>query len=911
MKRSIIFLCALTLSGIAFAQDAELDILFEEFYLDNGLRVIVHEDRKAPIVAVTLWYHVGSRNEVTGKTGFAHLFEHLMFNGSENYDGEYFAPFQEVGATGMNGTTNTDRTNYFQTVPTTALDLAMWMESDRMGHLLGAIDQDKLDEQRGVVQNEKRQRENQPYGRAFDYIVENVYPEGHPYSWTTIGSMEDLDAATLEDVYEWFRTYYGPNNATLVLAGDVNVDTARETVQRHFGHIPPGPPLTRMDTWVPWLEQDRRMVTEDRVPQARVYKTWPIPEWGNIDSEWLALADGVLSDGQTSRLYQRLVYEEQVATDIGGYLSLGELSGTYTIYATAQPGQDLAEVEQMMDEEIQRFFDHGPTREELERVITETRAGFIRGIERVGGFGGKSGILAEGAVFGGRPDAFKESLEILSSVRPENLRDTAREWLSNGAFILEVHPFDEQLNASSDDVDRSQLPIPDTFPSTPFPDLERAELSNGMQLIVARRDAVPVVYLSLQLNAGFASDQFSAPGTAGLAINMLDQGTDTRSTLEISEELAQLGAVLRTGSNLDYSFVSLSALKENLEDSVAIYSDLILNPAFPDEELVRQKRLSISQIQREKTTPMSMALRIFPALIYGEGHAYSLPMTGSGTEEAISAITRDDLLAFHDTWFKPNNATMIVVGDTGVEEIRPVLESYLADWSPDDIPQKNIPTVSLPNSSRVVLIDRPGSEQSMIIGGQLVFPRSDERELALQTVNDIFGGNFTSRINMNLREDKAWSYGVRSMMVDTMNQRPFIVYAPVQSDRTADSLAELDRELRELLRERPIEEEEVSTSKKRNTLTLPGRWETARAVAGDIAQLVRFGLPDDYWNEYADLVSAVSVEETNTTARTELKPDQLIWIVVGDLGEIESEVRALGLGELDLMDADGRLLTSR
>ena len=911
MKRSIIFICALTLSGIAFAQNAELDILFEEFYLDNGLRVIVHEDRKAPIVAVTLWYHVGSRNEVTGKTGFAHLFEHLMFNGSENYDGEYFAPFQEVGATGMNGTTNTDRTNYFQTVPTTALDLAMWMESDRMGHLLGAIDQDKLDEQRGVVQNEKRQRENQPYGRAFDYIVGNVFPEGHPYSWTTIGSMEDLDAATLEDVYEWFRTYYGPNNATLVLAGDVNVETARETVQRHFGHIPPGPPLTRMDTWVPRLEQDRRMVTEDRVPQARVYKTWPIPEWGSIDSEWLALADGVLSEGQTSRLHQRLVYEEQVATDIGGYVFLGELSGTYTIYATAQPGQDLAEVERMMDEEIQRFFDHGPTREELERVITETRAGFIRGIERVGGFGGKSGILAEGAVFGGRPDAFKESLEILSSVRPENLRDAAREWLSNGAFILEVHPFDEQLIASSDDVDRSQLPIPDTFPSTPFPDLERAELSNGMQLIVARRDAVPVVYLSLQLNAGFASDQFSAPGTAGLAINMLDQGTDTRSTLEISEELAQLGAVLRTGSNLDYSFVSLSALKENLEDSVAIYSDLILNPAFPDEELVRQKRLSISQIQREKTTPMSMALRIFPALIYGEGHAYSLPMTGSGTEEAISAITRDDLLAFHDTWFKPNNATMIVVGDTDVEEIRPVLESYLADWSPDDIPQKNIPTVALPNSSRVVLIDRPGSEQSMIIGGQLVFPRSDERELALQTVNDIFGGNFTSRINMNLREDKAWSYGVRSMMVDTMNQRPFIVYAPVQSDRTADSLAELDRELRELLRERPVEEEEVSTSKKRNTLTLPGRWETARAVAGDIAQIVRFGLPDDYWNSYADLVSAVSVEETNTTARTELKPDQLIWIVVGDLSEIESEVRALGLGELDLMDADGRLLTSR
>ncbi len=912
MSRSITLLCCLALlSGASLAQDAELEIPFEEFYLDNGLRVIVHEDRKAPIVAVTLWYHVGSRNENVGKTGFAHLFEHLMFNGSENYDGEYFAPFQEVGATSMNGTTNNDRTNYFQTVPTTALDLAMWMESDRMGHLLGAIDQDKLDEQRGVVQNEKRQGENQPYGRVFDYITENVFPEGHPYSWSPIGSMEDLNAASLEDVHEWFRTYYGPNNATLVLAGDVDVDTARDTVERHFGHIPPGPPVTRMAVWVPSLEQDRRLVTEDRVPQSRIYKAWPIPEWGSIDTEWLALADGVLTQGQTSRLHQRLVYEEQVATDVGGYLFTGEISGAYVVWATAQPGRDLAEVERMLDEEIELFLDRGPTRSELARVITETRAGFVRGVERVGGFSGKSGILAEGAVFGGRPDAYKESLANLDTVTPEDLRAASDDWLSKGAFILEVHPFDEQLTAAGDDVDRSSPPIPDTFPNAPFPELERAELANGMKLIVARRDAVPVVYFSLQLNAGYASDQFAAPGTAGLAMTLLEQGTDTRDTLEISEELAQLGAVLRTGSNLDYSFVSLSALKENLGDSLDIYSDIILNPAFSDEELDRQKRLTLSAIQREKTTPMSMALRIFPKLIYGEGHAYSLPMTGSGTEEAITALTRDDLLAFHDTWFRPNNSTMIVVGDTTIKEITPVLESLFSDWSPGDVPEKNIPTVQLPSESRVILVDRPGSEQSIIIGGQLVFPKSDDRELALQTLNDVFGGSFTSRINMNLREDKAWSYGVRSILVDTMNQRPFILYAPVQSDRTADSLAELDRELRELLRERPIGEDEVSTSKKRNTLTLPGRWETARAVAGDIAQLVRFGLPDDYWERYADLVSAVSVDDTNAAARAELRPDQLIWIVVGDLSAIEEEVRALELGRLDLMDVDGRLLTAR
>ena len=908
MKRPIILMYLIAFARIVCAQDAELDIPFEEFYLNNGLRVIVHEDRKAPIVAVTLWYHVGSRNEVAGKTGFAHLFEHLMFNGSENYNDEYFAPFQQVGATSMNGTTNSDRTNYFQTVPTTALDLAMWMESDRMGHLLGAIDQEKLDEQRGVVQNEKRQRENQPYGRVFDYITENVFPSGHPYSWTTIGSMEDLNAASLEDVGLWFQNYYGPNNATLVLAGDVDIETAKDTVQRHFGHIPPGPPIARMETWVPSLDQERRMTVEDRVPQSRVYKTWPVPEWGSLDSEWLSLADAVLSQGPNSRLYQRLVYEEQIATDVGGYLFLGEISGAYAVWATAQSGQDLSEVERIMNEEIERFIDDGPTREELDRIITQTRAGLIRGIERVGGFGGKPGILAESAVFGGRPDAYKDSLNILNSVRPVNLRDVAREWLSKNAFVLEVLPFEEQLTASGEDVDRSEPPIPSIFPESAFPTLERTELSNGMQLIVARRDAVPVLQFSLQLNAGYASDQFATPGTANMAMNMLDQGTNSREALDISEELAGLGAQLRTGSNIDYSFVSLSALKENLESSLEVYSDVILNPAFPEQELVRQKRLGISHIQREKTTPMSMALRIFPALIYGEGHAYSLPMTGSGTEEAITDLSRADLQTFHQTWFKPNNATMIVVGDTSLKEIAPILDSLFSNWVGSEIPQKNIPSVALPESSRIVLVDRPGSEQSIIIGGQVVFAKSDERELALQTVNDIFGGSFTSRINMNLREDKAWSYGVRSMLVDTMNQRPFIVYAPVQSDRTADSLAELDRELRELLNDKPVNEEEVDTSKKRSTLTLPGRWETAQAVANDIAQMVRFTLPNDYWKEYAGLVSKVSVQETNAAARNQLKPDQLIWVVVGDLAKIEDKVRALNLGKLSLMDVDGKIL---
>jgi zinc protease len=907
MKSPILALCTLTIAAAAYAADDEFDIPFEEFVLDNGLRVIVHEDHKAPIVSTTLWYHVGSKNENPGKTGFAHLFEHLMFNGSENHNEEYFTPLQEVGATTINGTTNNDRTNYFQTVPTTALDLALWLESDRMGHLLGAIDQDKLDEQRGVVQNEKRQRENQPYGKVFDYIASNLFPEGHPYSWPIIGSMQDLDAASLDDVYEWFRTYYGPNNATLVLAGDIDVATAKEKVERYFGDIPAGPPLARLETWIPELPHDRRVTLQDRVPQARIYKVWPIPEWGNADAERLMLADAALTQGKTSRLYQRLVYEEQVATDIGAYAFMGEIAGAYVVWATAQPGGDLAEVERLLDEELKRFLETGPQRNDLTRAVMESRGGFIRGIERVGGFSGKSGILAESAVFGGSPDAYKESLRIAATAKPGELRDAARRWLSRPSLTIEVQPFEERGEAAVG-ADRSTLPMPQSFPTTRFPEFERSELSNGMRVIVARRAAVPVVNLSLQLDAGYASDQFATPGTAKLAMDMLDEGTARRDALEISEQLAQLGAQLSTGSNLDFSSVSLSALAENLPQALEIYADVILNPAFPEQELDRLKRLTISDIQREQVTPISMALRVFPRLIYGDGHAYALPMTGSGTEASVSAMTREQLFAFHATWFKPNNATMIVTGDTTMAEIKPQLEALFAGWASAATPVKRLAEVELPQATRVILIDRPGSEQSIIIAGHLIAPKSDERELAVEAANDAFGGSFTSRINLNLREDKSWSYGVRSLIVDTMRQRPFLVYAPVQTDKTALSMIELNREFQELVSSRPITDAEVETSKRRSTLTLPGRWETAGAVAGDIAELVRFSLPDDYWDSYADLISALDAPGVNAAARSLFAPDKLTWVVVGDRRRIEEEIRALDLGPISVMDADGNRL---
>jgi zinc protease len=896
-------------SSLSLGADSLPEIPYEEFYLDNGLRVVVHEDHKAPIAAVAVWYHVGSKNEMRGKTGFAHLFEHLMFNGSENHDDEYFSPLQQVGGTSINGTTDFDRTNYFQTVPSTALDLALWLESDRMGHLLGAIDQSKLDEQRGVVQNEKRQRENQPYGAVFEQIMTNMFPPEHPYSWMPIGSMEDLNQASLDDVRHWFEAYYGPNNATLVVTGDVDPADVRDKVQLYFGDIQPGPPIARQEQWIPNLAADKRLVLEDRVPQARIYKVWSAPEWGSEDGVLLELLDGVLTGGKTSRLYRRLVYDDQVATDVSSFYMDNEIAGIFGIAVTALPGEDLADIERRVDEEVSRLIEDGPTREELERIKTETLASFVRGVEQVGGFRGKASILAENAVFGGRPDFYVQEFAAFMAANRQAVQRATQRWLGTNTLTIEVRPFPTDLKASTVGADRSRLPMPANFPQASFPALQRASLSNGMQLIVAERHAVPVVQFSLQLDAGYAADQLTRSGTANLTMEMLDEGTSSRNALEISDLLAGLGAELRTGSNLDRSFVSLSALKDYLDDSLQIYADVILNPSFPAQELERLRGLQLSSIQQEKSDPQLMAMRVLPQLLYGKDHIYALPMTGSGTEESVRAISRDDLLGYHQTWFQPTNATMIVVGDTTLAEIQPKLERLFARWESRATPSKEIAIVAPPDSPRLYLMNRPGSQQSIVIAGQLVPSRSAEREIAVDTMNDILGGNFTSRINMNLREDKAWSYGTRSMILDTMGQRPFFVYAPVQADKTAAAMQEIALELQKFVTTNPATADEVDTAKKRSILTLPGRWETTRAVLGDIAGLLRFGLPDDYWNRYPSLVERLQPGEVNAAATDLLSPDRLTWVVVGDLATIEPEVRALGFGAIEIIDTEGLALT--
>ena len=896
----------------SFGGDAELpgviDIPYQKFILKNGLTLIVHEDHKAPIVAVNVWYHVGSKNEKPGRTGFAHLFEHLMFNGSENFNDDYFKAMDKVGATDLNGTTNEDRTNYFETAPRNALDIVLWMESDRMGHFLGAVTQERLDEQRGVVQNEKRQGENQPYGRVNELIVKSTYPADHPYSWTVIGSMEDLNAASLEDVQEWFRTYYGAANAVLVIAGDITAGEAREKVEKYFGDIPAGPPIAKHETWVAKREGSQRQILQDRVPQARLYMVWNVPPFKSKEADYLDIFSSVLTSGKNSRLYNRLVYKEQIASGVAAFIDAREIGSQFYIMATARPGENLAMVESMIHEELGKLLEEGPTEEELRRVKISHMAGFIRSAERVGGFGGKSDILAMNQVYAGDPEYYKVSLNRVREATPDDIRETARAWLSDGVFNLEVHPFPEYATASSD-VDRSRLPELGEVPDAQFPELQRAELSNGLKIVLAERQSIPVVTCNLLIDAGYAADQFATPGTAKLAMDMLDEGTKTRTTLEISEQLQLLGASLSSGSSLDTSSVFLSALKENLEPSLELFADVVLNPSFPDEEFQRLKKLQLDAIQREKVQPFTMALRVFPQLMYGPEHAYSTPFTGSGTEDSVRGLTVQDAQKFYQTWFKPNNATIIVVGDTTMAEIKPRLEAVFADWERGDVPDKNIARVEQETKSTVYLLDRPGSIQSIIFAGNLTLPRDNQQEIALQTANDILGGQFTARLNMNLREDKHWSYGARSVVVGARGQRPFFAYAPVQTDKTKESMVEIAKELGAILKDQPPSEEEVQRITTQEALELAGSWETIGAVSGSISEIVTYSLPDDYWATYTERLKSLEVPPVRASVDELIHLDRLIWVVVGDLSKIEPGIRELGLGEIRFIDADGNPVT--
>ena len=904
-----------------------VDIPYQEFRLPNGLRVIVHTDRKAPIVAVSVWYHVGSRFEPAGKTGFAHLFEHLMFYGSENADGPFFGRLEDIGATDWNGTTWFDRTNYFETVPTGALDRALFLESDRMGHLLGAVTQTKLDAQRGVVQNEKRMGENEPYGLVEYAQLAGMLPEGHPYRHSTIGSMADLNAASLADVQSWFKTHYGPNNATLVLAGDIDVPTAKAKVEKWFGNIASGPAPQDLDATVPTLDKDVEKVMHDNVAATRLYRNWIVPGVNSPDLQQLDLALSVFGGLGSSRLDNILVRDEKVAVAVKASIQPFEKLSMVEITVDVKPGQDPVAVGKRLDALLADYLAKGPSADEVLRAATQQLSGTIGGLEKVGGFSGKAVTLAEGAVYSDDPGKYKKDLAIYAAATPASVSAAARKWLGRPVFRLTVSPGERSAqdnalagNAPSGSATmhpahfrdpngpapKAGTPPPPTKVAEPpiepvkdlvFPPVERAKLSNGMSVVFSRRATVPVVKVSVAFDAGNAADNRQKLGTAALTTALLDEGTTSRNSVQISEEQERLGAGISAANSMDATNVGLYALKPNLDASLGLLADIIRNPAFDPKEVERLRSQMLTHIAAEKTQPMAIAQRMLPPLLYGQAHPYGIPFTGSGTESGVKAVTRADLVAFHDTWMRPDNATIFATGDTTLAELLPLLEKRFGDWKAPALAKgaKLFRMDRMMRPSRIVLIDKPQSPQSMILAGQLTNKSGTDNPVTLITANEVLGGSTTSRLTMDLREAKGWAYGAGTGMPGVKETIPLLVYAPVQTDKTGESIIAARQDIKDFLTSKGTTQAERDQTINGQILSLPGSFETSSDLLSAMMRNNLLGRPDDYYATLPATYRAITAAQMDQAAREAINPDRLIWVVVGDAKLVKPQLDAVGL----------------
>ena len=897
----------------------QVNIPYETFTLANGLRVIVHTDRKAPVVAAAVWYHIGSKNEPAGKTGFAHLFEHMMFYGSENAPGAFFGRLEEVGATDWNGSTWFDRTNYYQTVPTGALDRILFLESDRMGHLLGAVTQEKLDNQRGVVQNEKRMGENEPGGLVEYAELAALLPADHPYRHSTIGSMADLNAASLEDVKTWFRDHYGPNNAVLVLAGDIDLATARTKVMRYFGDIPRGPETKRPAVAVPTLSAPVEKVMKDRVAQVRLTREWTAPGVTSQESNTLDLALDIIGGLGSSRLYDALVRKEGLAVGVSAGLQGQENLSFAEISARVKPGVDPATVDARLDQIIAQFLKDGPTAEEVQRAATTAVSGRIKGLEQVGGDGGKAVALAEGAVYSNDPAEYKRDLATIASATPASVLAVARRWLGRPVFKLTLEPgersAEDQALAGNDvaAVEAKAVAAPpapaQTAPMTrqqppvgqvadlQFPRIERAMLSNGMKVVFASRRTVPVVRVALSFDAGNAADDKAKLGTHALMSALLDEGTPTRTSAQIAEEQERLGANLAVSGGMDATSVSLSALKPNLAASLDLLADVVRNPAFAPAEVERLRVTQLARIATEETQPQSIALRMLPPLIYGAAHPYGIPFTGSGTPAGVKAVTRDDLVAFHARWIRPDNGTIFVVGDTTLAEMTPLLEQRFGSWKPTAAAKgvKAFAAAIPTPRPRILLIDKPQSPQSMIIAGEVTAVKGIDDPLALNAANDVLGGLATSRLIDDLRETKGWAYYAGTTVQTVKDRMPLLVFAPVQTDKTGPSIAAARADIGDYLGSKGTTADEAGRSIRSSVLSLPGSFETGGDLLGALIRIEQYQRPDDYYARLPGRYRALTPASIDGAARAAIDPAKLTWVVVGDAAKVKPQLDTLGL----------------
>ena len=876
------------------------DLPYTSFRLSNGLEVILHEDHKTPLVAMNLQYRVGSRDEVAGKTGLAHLFEHLMYYGSEHAPDGWFPQMARLGLSENIGLTHNDVTRYAVTIPTGALDAALWLESDRMGYLAGALDQKKLNTQRGVIENEIRQWNSEPYAANLELIAAGSYPPEHPYHHEVLGTFADLKAASLEDVREWLRTHYTPNNAVLVLAGDFDPRTMREKVERFFGAIPAGTPVPRYGRWPAPLTGGRRHQVYDRVPSSRVSRAWNIPGLGTAEYDYLNLFGQVLG-APDSRLVQRLEKQEKLASQVVVWIMPRELGSSFVVSVTMAPNQEngLPRAEQIIEEEVNRLLASGPPQAELQQLAAKHRFGFLRAIEKVGNYGGAADQLGWGAIFAGNPHYYQEQQTRLQCATTSQVAGVARTWLSAGSLTLTISPI-PPITAGAKDVDRSAVPTPLPTPNPPFPVAQRFRLGNGLSVVVLERSSGSVVQANLVVRGGSAADPEGKQGLSTLINNVLVRATADRS--------AALGAQLSGSVVLDASVFSMSAVRDSIGPALALLGGTIRTPPFTPAAVDQARQTVLAAIGEELATPRLVVGRVGPLTLYPSGHPYARPLTATGHRETVATITAGDVAAFYSSWFRPNNATLVIAGAVTVPALRASIERAFGSWVAGPSPAVQYPAIP-PRSGRsvVYLVDAPGAEQTEISAGFLAKPTTDSTEIVTELLARVIAVGSTSRLNANLREGKGWAYSTTITRNQGIGPRPFLIRAAVQPDKTVESIQEIAAELNALQGTRPVSEAELALAQSTIVDGLGSRFETSAGVALAGHQSLLYGFRPDYFASYGDRVRAVRPAELSAAAR-ELLRQGVTWLIIGDLGKIEGAIRALNLGEVKVVPADARSL---
>jgi zinc protease len=901
-------------------------IPFEKFKLKNGLEVILSEDHRLPLVAVNLWYHVGPVNELPGRTGFAHLFEHMMFEGSKNVGAKaHFKNLEAAGASLINGTTDFDRTNYFETLPSNELALALWLESDRMGYLLDTLDREKLANQRDVVRNERRQSvENVPYGLVEEAQFHALFPKTHPYYANVIGSHSDVEAVRLKDVHDFFKQYYTPNNASLAIVGDFDKAQAKAMVEKFFGSIPAGPPVPKVETTTPPITQRRSVEVTDRVELPRLYMSWLSPQIFKAGDAEAELTAHILGGGKSSRLYKKLVYDQQIAQDVQVSNNGLMLASVFAIQVTAKPGVKLEDLEKSVNDEVALFRQNGPTQAELDGARNTIEMRIISRLESLGGFGGVADRLNLYNYFVGDPGYLPQDLARYDKATIGEVKEFADKYLTdNSCVVVRGVPgkkvIDDVPRAAQETDKDSVVSTSGSSPSEPWraerpkaavsaklvlPTPNSFKLANGLTVYLVERHNLPVVAANVVLLSGSCTNPVDKPGLSAFTADMLDEGTTNRPALTIAGDLDRIGTSLHTGSGPDAAWAKMHGLTKTVEPSMAILSDVVLNPAFDTKEIDRVRNRRVTSLQQENDHPNTIAKRVLYRMLYGSENA--MGYDEEGTIESTKSISREDMTKFWQSRYVPENAALVIAGDLSLEQAQALADKYFGGWKGS---AAHIATEETKHQTEraVYVVNKEAAPQTAIRIGTMGMSHSDPDYIPARVMNTAFGGMFSSRLNMNLREKHGYTYGAGAGFTFLRSPSPFIASSSIRTDVTGPAVHEFFNEI-EGMTTSPVSQGELKIAKDNIALGLPGMFETSTRVADKTGEIFIYGLPRDYYGKLPAAIDATTAEDVERVAKKYLVPENMVVVAVGDKAKIEPELKKLNLGPIKDVDFEANLV---